>query len=71
MWDTEFQTSDGSKVELHFPFSEMVYSLMGRADRTKGAIYAEDISTIGFLIADKETGPFDLHNHSIQRKAYS
>lgn len=68
MWDTEFMTTDGNKVELHFPFSEMVYSLMGRADRTKGAIRAEHISTIGFLIADKETGPFDLHIHSIKRK---
>merc|ERR1711893_152810 len=38
----------------------------GRADTTKGAISSEDISTIGFLIADKETGPFDLHIHSIK-----
>ena len=70
MWDTEFITSAGGKVELHFPFSEMIYSIMGRADTTKGAISSEYISTIGFLIADKETGPFDLHIHSIKRTIF-
>lgn len=58
-WRKEFQT-DGSIQTLEMNYEDFVPVWRGRRVRGAGAIDSEQITQLGFLIADKQPGDFEL-----------
>lgn len=56
----EFQTAEDAWLEIDLPFASFVPTYRGRVLRNVGPLVASDIRQLGFLIADKTAGPFNL-----------
>lgn len=56
----EFGTVDGKWQEITLPFSDFVPSFRGKVVEDAGTVDPSRIRQIGFLIADKQSGPFAL-----------
>ena len=64
-WSAPFDTSpDWSEVEL--PLSDFEPVFRGRSVPQAGPVVPERISQVGFLLADKNPGPFSLEVRSIE-----
>ena len=55
----DFTTKDGEWVIINIPFAKLVPTLLGR-ERDRPAFEQLKVSTIGFMIYDKQDGPFQL-----------
>jgi monofunctional biosynthetic peptidoglycan transglycosylase len=56
----EFQTTANTWIEIDLPFESFLPSYRGRIIKDVEPIIAAEIRQMGFLIADKESGPFIL-----------
>ncbi|MDH4157911.1 MAG: CIA30 family protein [candidate division Zixibacteria bacterium] len=56
----EFETVDNTWIELDLPFASFVATYRGRTLPDFKPVEAGDIKQLGFLLADKEAGPFSL-----------
>jgi len=56
----EFVTIEDTWVELDFPFSSFIPTYRGRIMTDVKTLEAADIRQLGFLLADKKAGPFNL-----------
>jgi monofunctional biosynthetic peptidoglycan transglycosylase len=55
-----FSTQDGTWITVQIPFSDFVPTFRGRVLADVPPLSPEQIQQIGFLIADKQAGPFRL-----------
>ena len=55
-----FKTQDGEWEECRLPYADFVPTFRGRAVRGAPALNAARIRSVGFLIGDKQGGPFRL-----------
>ena len=62
----EFQTIKNEWMEIELPFSSFSPTYRGRVLKEVEPLAAEDIRQIGFLIAEKKSGPFKLVIESIE-----
>jgi monofunctional biosynthetic peptidoglycan transglycosylase len=56
----EFQTTANTWIEIDLPFESFLPSYRGRILQDVQPVVATEIRQMGFLIADKEAGPFIL-----------
>jgi len=56
----DFQTTDDIWVEIDLPFASFVPTYRGRILENEKPLVAARIRQVGFLIADKSAGPFNL-----------
>jgi len=56
----EFETIDGTWIEQDLPFASFVPTYRGRTLQDVKPLEAADIRQLGFLLADKKAGPFNL-----------
>ncbi len=59
-YQASFETADGAWEEIEIPFSSFLPTYRGRRPRGAPPLDAGKISQIGFMIADKQNGPFRL-----------
>ena len=59
-YQREFQTAAGEWTEVALPFADFVASFRGRLLPDLGRLNPAEIKQVGFLIADKQPGPFTL-----------
>ena len=64
-WSTEFSTSDEWE-SIDLPFENFNPVFRGRLVPQAGPVIAQEISQVGFLLADKNPGPFFLEVRSIE-----
>ena len=57
---SEFQTNAGEWTEVFLPFSSFVPTFRGRVPRGVPPLNVASIRQIGFLLGDKNEGPFSL-----------
>lgn len=55
-----FETTNGQWEQIEIPFSSFKPTYRGRTPRNASALNTGSICQIGFLIADKQNGPFRL-----------
>ena len=55
-----FTTKKGEWEEHHLPFKQFVATFRGRVLSSEPPLDAARISSVGFLISDKQDGPFEL-----------
>ena len=55
-----FDTNKDSWQEIEVPFEAFIPTYRGRVLRNVGAIQPQAITQLGFLVSDKQTGPFEL-----------
>jgi hypothetical protein len=60
LYRVPFETREGEWQELRFPFSDFVASFRGRAVPDAPPLDPARIVSFGFLISDKQEGPFRL-----------
>jgi len=63
---TYFQTQPATWLTIRAPFSEFVPVFRGRIMNNVSPISPEKIKAIGFMISDKQAGPFQLEIDSIR-----
>jgi monofunctional biosynthetic peptidoglycan transglycosylase len=56
----EFQTTENTWLEINLPFASFVPTYRGRILRNVTPLVAANIRQLGFLIADKTSGQFNL-----------
>jgi len=56
----EFETVENAWIEVELPFASFVPTFRGRILRDAQPLNANDIRQLGFLLADKKSGPFNL-----------
>ncbi len=59
-WKYDFDTRAGEWMTIRLPFSGFEPSWRGRRVRNAGPLVPDEIRQLGFLIADKQTGPFRI-----------
>jgi NADH dehydrogenase [ubiquinone] 1 alpha subcomplex assembly factor 1 len=59
LWQARFSTRAGAWEEITLPFSAFSPSRFGR-DLSLGAFDGRDVALYGFIISDKQSGPFAL-----------
>jgi monofunctional biosynthetic peptidoglycan transglycosylase len=64
-WGAEF-TSNRDWQTLDFPLDEFILVLRGRRVPSAGPVDPSSIRQVGFLLADKQAGPFALNIRSIE-----
>jgi NADH dehydrogenase [ubiquinone] 1 alpha subcomplex assembly factor 1 len=64
-WRVEFLTEDEWQT-LEIPLADFVPVFRGRTVRDAGPVVPPRITQIGFMLADKNPGPFRLEIHSIE-----
>lgn len=65
MYRTAFETREGEWQTVRFPFSQFRATFRGRAVPGEPPLDPSGIASIGFLISDKQAGPFRLEIASI------
>lgn len=60
-----FGTTEGEWITVDIPFADFTASFRGRRVPDAPALNPSNIRQIGFLIADRQTGPFALEIASI------
>jgi monofunctional biosynthetic peptidoglycan transglycosylase len=60
MYRVSFDTKEGEWQELRFPFTEFMATFRGRAVPEAPPLDPARIASVGFLISDKQEGPFRL-----------
>ena len=61
----EFETINDTWIELDLPFASIVPTFRGRTLTDVKPLEAAHIRQLGFLLADKKTGPFNLTVNNI------
>ncbi len=59
-YQAQFETREGEWTEVHVPFASFRPTFRGRTPRGAGPLDPARIHQIGFMIADKQPGPFQL-----------
>ena len=54
------QTKEDEWIEVKFPLDKFVATSFGRAVRDAGPVDPQEGNGLGFLVADKKTGPFTM-----------
>jgi monofunctional biosynthetic peptidoglycan transglycosylase len=57
---TNFETNQGQWMIIHLPFMDFVPTFRGRILEDEGPLSPQKIQQLGFLIADKQAGDFQL-----------
>jgi hypothetical protein len=65
MYRVSFETAEGEWRELRFPFTEFSATFRGRSVPDAPPLDPARIASVGFLISDKQEGPFRLELGSI------
>jgi len=60
VYNHNFETKKGEWIELEFQIEDFVPMFRGRIYNNYGKLEAKDIRQVGFLIADKQEGEFQL-----------
>jgi NADH dehydrogenase [ubiquinone] 1 alpha subcomplex assembly factor 1 len=63
------QTKKNEWIEVRLPLEDFVATSFGRVVRKAGAVDAQQISAVGFILADKKAGPFKLEVDWIKAEA--
>ena len=56
----EFQTKQDEWIEVRVPLTKFVATSFGRILKNAGSVDPQRVNSIGFLLADKKSGPFKL-----------
>jgi len=59
-WETAFTTEAGEHRTIHFPFTDLVPVYRGTHVPETPPFNPSHVATFGFLISDKQAGPFRL-----------
>jgi len=59
-YEVDFATSAGEWINVHIPFREAIPTFRGRRLTNYPALQGKQIAQIGFMLADKQAGPFRL-----------
>ena len=59
-WETAFTTEAGERQTIHFPFRDLAPVYRGTHVPDTPPFNSSHIATFGFLISDKQAGPFRL-----------
>lgn len=59
-YEADFETESGAWITVRIPFAEMRPTFRGRLLRTMRTLEGAAVRQIGFMIADKQAGPFAL-----------
>ncbi len=60
-----FETQPDRQIDMYAPFNEFIASFRGRALDNAAPVDPAHITSVGFLISDKQKGPFSLEVYSI------
>jgi NADH dehydrogenase [ubiquinone] 1 alpha subcomplex assembly factor 1 len=63
---TEFQTASGDWQEFRLPWNEFTATYRGRTIKDAPQLKAINIQQIGFMMADKQEGSFELEIKTIE-----
>jgi monofunctional biosynthetic peptidoglycan transglycosylase len=59
-YEADFQTVAGTWITVQIPFADLRPTFRGRRLRDRPALEGAAVRQIGFMIADKQEGPFQL-----------
>jgi monofunctional biosynthetic peptidoglycan transglycosylase len=65
-YKVDFETKKGAWLEFRFPWNIFTATFRGRTIEDAPALKAMNIRQIGFLIADKQEGPFELEIQTVE-----
>jgi monofunctional biosynthetic peptidoglycan transglycosylase len=60
IYQTVFKTSPGVWAEHHLPLKKFIPTFRGRVLSDQPPLAAENVTSVGFLISEKQAGPFQL-----------
>jgi len=60
IYQTVFTTKEGQWEEHRLPFKQFVATFRGRVLSSEPPLDAAKVTSVGFLISDKQDGPFQL-----------
>lgn len=64
-YQAKFNTQDGIWLDYTLPFSSFIPTFRGKILKSAEPLNTAKISSFGFMISEKQSGPFSLSIHSV------